>query len=1004
MLTSTLLLLLAGCNRCDSLEAIGISDVRSCPVGDLKLTADAWVSNVQRGAVGVLELDTFADFMIETDRNSILMHERYEGDVKVTATLEGTDAAVVMTPFEGPAGGRRSSRITIPEVPDGDHVLVVQIDAGFDKTTVRVPLAFYDPAVVHVLSDRPLYRPGEDVNLRSLVLSRADHTPLGSRPGRWIVRSPDNVELLNEVARAGAWGVSATSLPLDPSAPNGVYTAAYVSGVDRDTIQFEVKPFELPKITVEAHATRSWSGIGEEVAVEGVARYRSGAPIANASLVARLSTSGGAWPAPLAWTDPKPMRTAADGSFRIDWGEVPKDLRDRVTLTASIQVTEEGGETTGAAASLILSQYPVYAVPMTELGTSLAAGENNRAYVRVMTPDGTPLPETEVTISNPWLPARKPRVATADEDGVIAVQIDPGDPVTLVDEPMPQRIRPAPPPKPADAPSVQSLRPSFNRALTLREQAALPLIERASRGCQHVEVGEKRVQVTLRTVAGKVRDTYAAPSDVTATCVAGALRGLDLPVDTETFKLDLQVPDSSLPYFRLSQDTAVGVGVDAQLQQAADRARTCLTPGTGNTGATALSVHWMVLEEQTRIAVDVAPSPDARLSAAEQACVARQVAALVLPEKASTSSMGTARFDLVVPALPGVVAPPPPPRPTTRDGFELRLEVADDGRIVGSTPLRFTVGSMPALRVRATPPVVDAGGTVTIELLRSGAQDIELPKELALTQHGKEVARTELKENKAVFQLRPDVTGFVEAQFLGQSARVFVQRTDRLALVLEPDRLTYRPGETANITVRTTAGGTGHQAAVGLVGVDAALGQIATLPGPDEYGRVTITATSDEPAFGAFDARALLLGRIRGANARQAAVLRVSTIPVDRFERPKVSGSGVVRIPQDEALERAFEAAWARTAHNVRAWERRAPEAEKLDNARMKTMWEQALKELRTEGKPAVDAFGRELKLRLLPEPKLLQLDPKLVVGDATRIPEDTVNWASWVAKEVNDG
>lgn len=1004
MITTSLLFLLSGCNRCSPLEAIGISGERTCPVGDLKLTADVRVTNVQRGAVGTLELDTFADWMVDLDRRSQLVHRPYDGDVKITATLEGTDAEVLLTALEPVKKGTRASRITIPDVPDGDHVLVLEVDGGFDKTSVRVPLAFYDPAVVHVLSDRPLYRAGEDVNLRSLVLSRADHTPLGSRPGRWIVRSPDNVELLNEVAKAGAWGVAATSLPLDPSAPNGVYTATYTSGVDSDTIRFEVKPFELPKITVDVNASRTWSGIGDEVAIEGVARYRSGAPIADAPLVATLFASGGAWPAPLEWTDPKPIRTRADGSFQLSWGEVPRDLRDRVTLTASVRVTEEGGESTTASTSLVLSQYPIHAVPMTELGTSLAAGENNRAYVRVMTPDGKPLPGTEVTLSNPWLPARKPRVATADEDGVIAVQIDPGDPVTLVDEPMPLRVRPAPPPKPADAPSVQSLRPSFNRSLTLKEQGALPLLERASKGCQHVEVGDQRVQVTLRTVAGKVRDAYAEPSDVTATCVAGALRGLVLPVGTETFKLDLQVPDSRLPYFQLSSDTVVGSSIDSLMQQAADRARTCLTPGQGASGETALSVHWMILEEQKRIAVDVAQDADAGLTGAQQACVARQVANLTLDEKAEASSIGTTRFDLVVPALPGVMAPPPPPKPTTRDGFELRLEVADAGRLVGSTPLRFTVGSMPALRVRATPPVVDAGGTVTFELLRSGAQDIELPKELALTQNGKEVARTELKENKAEFQLPPDVRGFVEARFLGQWARVFVQRTDRLALTLEPDRTSYRPGETAQITVTTTAGGVGHQAAVGLIGVDAALGQIATLPGPDEYGRVTITASSAEPAFGAFDARALLLGRIRGANARQAAVLRVSAIPVDRFERPLVSGSGTMRIPQDDALERAFEAAWAQTAVNVRAWERQAPEAEKLDNARMLKLWEKALADLRDEGKPAVDAFGRELKLRLLPEDKLKQLDPKLVVGDGTRIPEDTVSWVGWVAKEVTDG
>src|SRR5690606_16023869 len=63
MITTSLLFLLAGCNRCSELEAIGISGARTCPVGDLKLTVDARITDVQRGAVGTLELHTFADWM-----------------------------------------------------------------------------------------------------------------------------------------------------------------------------------------------------------------------------------------------------------------------------------------------------------------------------------------------------------------------------------------------------------------------------------------------------------------------------------------------------------------------------------------------------------------------------------------------------------------------------------------------------------------------------------------------------------------------------------------------------------------------------------------------------------------------------------------------------------------------------------------------------------------------------------------------------------------------------
>ena len=83
------------------------------------------------------------------------------------------------------------------------------------------------------------------------------------------------------------------------------------------------------------------------------------------------------------------------------------------------------------------------------------------------------------------------------------------------------------------------------------------------------------------------------------------------------------------------------------------------------------------------------------------------------------------------------------------------------------------------------------------------------------------------------------------------------------------------------LTVTTMAGDKPTAAGVGLMGVDSTLAQLAPLLGPDEWGRVTVRATSDRPAFDAFDPKALTLGQVRGDNAAKAAVLRISQLPMD---------------------------------------------------------------------------------------------------------------------------
>ena len=87
-------------------------------------------------------------------------------------------------------------------------------------------MPLYAPARIHVLTDRPLYEPGNTVKMRALVLRARDLVPLDGRPGRWSVRDPAGTVVLEERAPAGDFGVVEGELPLDASAPEGTWTVA----------------------------------------------------------------------------------------------------------------------------------------------------------------------------------------------------------------------------------------------------------------------------------------------------------------------------------------------------------------------------------------------------------------------------------------------------------------------------------------------------------------------------------------------------------------------------------------------------------------------------------------------------------------------------------------------------------------------------------------------------------------------------------------------------------
>ena len=70
-------------------------------------------------------------------------------------------------------------------------------------------------------------------------------------------------------------------------------------------------------------------------------------------------------------------------------------------------------------------------------------------------------------------------------------------------------------------------------------------------------------------------------------------------------------------------------------------------------------------------------------------------------------------------------------------------------------------------------------------------------------------------------------------------------------------------------------------------------------------------------------------------------------------------------------------------------------------NARLAEMYAAALDAVRDSGRPVVDRYGVEVTLGVLPPELLTLADPRELVGDATRLPEDVVDWQVYVHEEV---
>ncbi len=976
----------------EALHRWGIA-VRECPDGVPRQTAMLDGNGLRRGAKGRLRFRAVAHY---TTEDADAAKTTPIPNANVTVTL--VDAKQKATPLDidwRRIGDEQAAELTLPEVPDGDYTLHAEYETKLGKGVVDAKLPLYTPARIHVITDRPLYEPGNTVKFRAVVLRARDLAPIDGRPGLWRVTDPSGEVLLEEKAPAGDWGVVAGSFPLDKGADTGTWKVAWVSNEAVDEVPFTVEPFTLPRFRVDTSTDRPFYQIGDTPKIRGAVVYSSGAPVAGAKLDVQWQVNG-SWPPPADWQAkllPKHAESQPNGQFELALPQVPEDLQGKATLVARISAVDPAGDRVEGSASVMLSQDAIEASAVTELGNGLVESFNNRLYVRVVTPDGRVVSNAKVHVKRTWQPNDPGIEADLDEDGVASLQIDPGAPVNIVIPAAPYR----PPPRP---PLVNRGEPQeliAGEGASLADQVEMDRWLPALEPCAKWYDGDGSVEVGLRVSAAGAVIAAASGESALAGCIAGVLRTKRLPAGGERlYRIPFTINDPDLPTLSANIEGVLDVpeGLQSAIAEKAHDARDCLPALEGELPS---FLTWRVRAKSKSIELGAwsrDPNGDATTAAAMGCVQSRIRGNVALEDEAETDAVGVIHFSLEAPSAVKAAMP----QPTTMLGYELDVSTQVDGK-PASTKLRIAPGQVPDLRMRVTPVIANPGDMVTARLIRGPEFRGELPKQLEIHCLKWKQDKLELDKDKheTHVKLDPSVEGWCEVTGGGLRSLVYVRPKAELAVTIAPKQPTYKPGDRAELVIKTSIGGKGGKAAVGLIGVDQSLGQLVPLPGPDSMGRLRPKVTTSSPAFGVLDGQALALGRIRGRNAAAATVLRVTQIPEPPALDAVVDAHGRTQFDPVEELTDHFYIVLAELHAQARTWEASAPPTEKMQPATMARLWKQALAACEARGEPTADAYGRPLRLHRLPRDLLALTDPRAVIVVGTRLPEDVQNWARWV-------
>jgi uncharacterized protein YfaS (alpha-2-macroglobulin family)/TolA-binding protein len=309
--------------------------------------------------------------------------------------------------FDSSSRERLSARtdatgLAIVPVKDANHGQYIWTKAGPNLAFAQAGSAYSSSwnrqELAYVMTDRPLYKPGEPVGLKLFLRTREQgpSTPIAERGVTLIVRDPNGKELASTPLTTNAFGTASTSVTVPKNATLGAFSLYVTSpntSYQSPSMQFRVEEYKPPEATVSVTPVGAPKP-GEPVKLKVTAKYYSGGPLTGASGRAVVTVTSwthqfGPWPddadrddapgddegyddempyrrdrrwqpyyGPLA-THTLVFKTGSDGTAEL---EVPASLNAEVDLqvTAQVFVTDASRREVQGSGTARLSRAPFF--------------------------------------------------------------------------------------------------------------------------------------------------------------------------------------------------------------------------------------------------------------------------------------------------------------------------------------------------------------------------------------------------------------------------------------------------------------------------------------------------------------------------------------------------------------------------------------------------------------------------------------------------------------------
>jgi hypothetical protein len=311
----------------------------------------------------------------------------------VTVTIRPADGKGKVLPlFTGKTGndGAVEAKFQVPRAAPGQYILAVTTRSRLGEEKLERQVQIKAESKILLVTDKPLYQPGQTMHVRALALQPFDLKPVPPTDLVFEVEDAKGNKVFKRSHRTSEYGIASVDFELADEVNMGAYQIRAIMGQQQAQKTVTVKQYVLPKFKVNLTADKTYYLPKETIKAELQTDYFFGKPVAHGKVKVTASTFDVAFKTFQTWEG----ETDAGGHVRFEiklpdyFVGQPLQKGDALARL-EVKVTDTADHTETINRTYSVSDQAIRISLIPESGR-LVPGMENLVYAAAIYPDGNP--------------------------------------------------------------------------------------------------------------------------------------------------------------------------------------------------------------------------------------------------------------------------------------------------------------------------------------------------------------------------------------------------------------------------------------------------------------------------------------------------------------------------------------------------------------------------------------------------------------------------------------